>query len=545
MARLVHKPVNPERFPRMADLQMQKFAEGRVNAGMITTIDPADIPPGAMQLIKNATVRHDVTARRAGSVFTRQGDPAPILPTKPDSNPVLKVAHFKKADGSPYTLRFTPFGIYQLSGSSWTPLVGTLDGETRDRIQTTVVLDQLVFSNNGANNIQLFDTATASFGNLGNAPKYRYVTGAFNRVVGAARRNEAEHEIGWSGENNIEEWDQAVDHTAGSTPLVDSPADLSDFITGVFSYSNILVILRERSVWVANKQPIPQNPFYFAAAVPNIGCDSPFSATLIGNGLAWLDRRSATVYAYQPGSQPEPIGRPIEKSIIANIDDPELIFSSYDPVHNEYSIAIPQVGSADVDVWTYNLRGKAWARNTYYKITSMDDTDIAAAGTTIDELGDTLIDNLVGDINSLSPIADIVSTRNIGRDDGTIGIIDENAALDAPHTDFPLGIPYQTQLVSKAFTVPESDIYIAQINIEYLSRTGGAFTLEYSLTGGALDDWKVAKTVNPSVIGKPKLLILRKVIKSRRFAFRLTTDAGLFEVLSYEVHVYPSGRSTK
>lgn len=543
MPKIQGVPAGREQFRQMPDLQMFKFAEAKLSEGMITMLDSADIPPGSLQLARNATVRFDRTSRRAGSIL--------LEPVKPDANPVLRLAFMKKQDGTGYTVRMTPASLHTLGIGTWNAIVDsnvvgqTLIGTVADRFQTAVVLDEFVFSNNGANEIQKVDFTANTFAKLGNAPKYRYIAGIFNRVVGAARRDVNEVEIGWSADALIDQWDFNINNTAGSTPLIDSPADLSDFITGLFAANNVLIVLREKSLWVGSKQPIPQNPFYFQNVIPGIGCDCPSSAILIGDAIAWLDQRTGTVYTYTPGGQLEPIGRPIEKSILQNVDDPNLIFAGYDSINNEYSICIPAVGTNDVNVWTYNRRNKAWTRNEYYKLTAFNETDLAIASTTIDQLGDVAIEDLVGTIDSLSPSYAIIPVQVFGRDDGTIATAKVDAALDAPHTDFPLGIPYETELVSKTFVIPENDIYIAQINIEYVSKTGGEFTVWYSRSGGAIDDWVLAKTVTVTILEIPKLLTLRKVIKCRRFAWRIRTSGGLFEVLSYEVHAYPSGKSSK
>lgn len=537
MARLIAKPVKGQQFPQIPQLPpMEKFAEARVNLGMITMIDPADLPTGAMQLVKNATVRFDRTTRRSGSIL--------ITPAKPDSNPVLKLAAIKKKDGTGYTIRMTPAGLYLRGAGAWTAIAGALSGTVTDRFQAVVALDEFVFANNGADPIKKVDFVANTFATLGNAPNYRYITGFYNRVVGFARRGANEVEVGWCGDGNLTEWNPAVDESAGSTPLLESPSDLSDFGTGLFAYSNVMILLREKSIWLGTKQPIPQNPFYITTAIPNVGCDSPHSAILIDNGVAFLDRRTGTVYAYAPGQQPEPIGRPIEKDILANVDNPDTIFAAYDSTNGEYSLCIPPVGSGYVNVWTYSRKTKTWVRNEFYGVTSMDDTDLATGGVTIDGLGDTPIDELVGTIDSLSPISPVISTRVVGRNDGSIAQNNFESDTDAPHFDFPLGVPYQTQLVSKAFSVPKTDIYIAQINIEYQSNKGGQFTLEYSLNGGATEaSWRLAKRVTPAILGQPKLLQWRKFVRARRFAWRLTTVSGFFETLSYEVHVYPSGES--
>lgn len=538
MARLSGVPAGKEKFRPLPGLEPVAFAEATLNKGMITTLDPADIPNSALQVAKNVTVRFDRTSRRPGSIL--------LVPVKPNGNPILKLASIKKKDGTTYTVRFTPPGLHNRGLVAWTPITGALAGTVRDRIQTAVVQDELIFTNNGVDYIQKVDFTLNSIGRLGDAPKYRYITGFFNRAVGAARRDVNEVEVGWSGDGNIAEWNSAVDETAGSSPILESPADLSDFITGIFSWTNVGVLLRERSLWTIQKQAIPQNPFFFSTSVPGIGCDSPYSAQITGTAISWLDRRTGTVYSWVPGSSPTPIGRPIESTILANVDDPQTIFSSYDPLVNEYSICIPQAGSKYVNVWTFNLRNQTWAKNEYYALTSIDDVDLATAGLTIDELGDVPIDQLTGDIDSLSPTSKIISTRVYGRDDGSVGQIDVNADTDAPDTDFPTGFQYETQMVSKVFTLPDTMESVAEIRIEYESKRGGTFTLEYSKNGGATpESWKLAKTVTPRILGEPHLLIMRKVIRCRRFAWRLTTKAGLFDTLSYSVHVYPSGESTK
>lgn len=541
MPKISHAVPGREQVPKTPDLQMQPLVEARINQGMITMIDPADIPTGAMQLVKNATVRFDRTQRRSGSSL--------LPPDKPDSNAVLKLAFFKKKIGDPFTIRFTPAGAHILSGGAWTPIVYTpaLTGTVRDRLNTADILDTLITSNNGADPIQLVDPVGLTAAPLGNAPNYRYIAGFFNRAMGFARRDSNEVEVGWSADGDATQWDPSVDDTAGSTPLLDSPDDLSDFIKGGFAFTNVAVILREKSIWLATKQPIAQNPFYFYSAVPGIGCDAPFSAKIIKGGIAWIDRRTGTVYAYAPGTQdPEPIGRPVEKTILNNVDDPDIIFGAYAPIPDEYTVFIPGVGSKFVQGWTFNFRTKAWAYNEYYALTSADDSELAIAGTTIDQLGDIPIDNLVGTIDDLSPTSVNIVSRAYGRDDGTIMVEDPNEDKDAANADFPLGVAFDTVLASKAFDMPTLDTYVAKIIIEYQANTGGSFTLEYSKNGGATDDsWKTAKVVNPSILGKPVLLILRKVIKARRFAWRLTTQAGQFEILSYEVHVYPGGESTK
>ena len=546
MAKTFGATVIPQiRPPNLKDLQSFKFVEARCNGGMNTVIDPADIPTNTFQKLKNVRVRFDKTSRRPGTSL--------IAPTKPDSNTVLGLFEFKTKVGGIYLFRFTPTTIYSRSSPTvWTAVTGTLTGTSSDHIRTASVLDSFIFTNNGVNNVQIIDPLLNTFGNLGDAPAYRYVTGFFNRAVGAARANFNEVEVGWSGDGNITEWNPATDETAGSSPILESPADLSDFITGIFGFSTVMILMREHSVWLATKQPVPQDPFNFYAAVPGIGCDSPNSIAVALNALVWFDRRTRTVWYYEPGQIPQPIGRPIENTIINGINDPNDVIGSYNPITNEYTVCIPQVRGKYNIAWTYNFRTQAWSFDEFYDVTSINDLDFASAGITIDELGDVPIDVLglpAITIDELSPASEIIPTRVYGRGDGEIMLEDDLSITDPPHADLgPAGQTVPTQMVSKTFVIPELDMYIAEVVIEYQAAVGGSFTLEYSKNGGASEDsWVTAKTitVDPLQLGRPQLLRFIKQIKTRRYAWRLSQINGLFDLLSYEIHVYPSGKSKR
>lgn len=519
-----------------------KFADARLNQGMITMVDPADLDPGALQLAQNARCRYDRTQRRPGTIL--------LTPAKPNSSPVNGLFFFKTSDGNTHYFRFTATSVHERAGGSWNAYSagagGGMTGGITDYPQAAVVLDRFVFALNGVRKLQELDTTTLQFKVLGNAPEYRYVTGFFNRVVAANLVGSSPNavQLGWSGDDNPTEWDPLVDETAGSTPLVESPGDLGDDISGVFGFTNVLAILREQSIWLATKQPIPTFPFNPYAAFPGVGCNAPFSAKITQNGLTWADRRTGTIWSYTPGQAPVPIGRPVERTLMDGVSDENLIFAGYDPIQNEYTVCIPQVGSTAVVAWTYNFRTESWSKDMYEGIISVSDADLGSAVLTIDQLTGT-IQALTGDINSLGPAQDVVPTRAFGRRDGEVLLQDDDATTDPDYLVADDG-EFETILLSKSFTFPTDDMYVAEIRIELKPIAGGTVTLKYSKDGGeTISTAFKNKTFTGDEIGKPVLFRWVKQIKCRRFAWQLSATSGQFHVIGYEVHVYKSGESTK
>lgn len=543
---------NPLRVPSTKIPGKGKFLEARINKGMITTLDPADIEPSALQKARNARCRFDRTLRRPGTI---------LLPyAKPNTDAVVGMGYHKTNTNVKYVMRFASGNIHYLTSSAWTEVTagtGDLNGTDQDRFRGLTAFDRYFFTNNGVDPIQEVDFSVPEYNLVGNAPRYKYIVGFYNRIVGA-NYNESPADptrIGWSGDLNLEEWDPLVDETAGFSPLVDSPSDRADFITGLFAFTNVMGVLRERSIWLATKQPIPQNPFYFYTAFPGLGCDTPNSVAVGLNGVMWLDTRSGTVWFYTPGGEPQPIGRPIEKELISGLSDQSLVYGSFNPIEHEYSVAVPQ-GSSWTKLWTYNFRTQSWVYDEYSGISSMSDVDFAVPTITIDDLGDVPINQLIGTIDGLSPDREDVPVRMFGRFDGEITQEDPQSYTDPVYTD-PSGpvigppLPgyedvgyFQTELVSKSFAIPTDDMYICEINLEFTPKAGGEVTLMYSKDGGAT--FKTAskiKTFGSADIGVPQQFRWVKHIKCRKFAWKLLAHSGQWDLTSYTVYVYQGAES--
>lgn len=509
----------------------QTLAEATINGGMVTSVDEADLENNQFLTVKNATVRYDRTARRFGTEA--------FVDAAPDANAVLHLASYERFGGDVNLVRFTPSSIYEHDGSAWNALAagvgGSLTGGSSDRFRVATINDRMFFTNNGADVIQEIDLVASEFLALGNAPRYRYLMGFNNRIVGAnlAGAGGSTIQIGWSGNLNFDEWDSGVDSSAGSVVLIDTSADLSDNITGLFGFTDYALMLRERSVWQIAKQPVSSDPFTFSSLFPNIGCDSPYSAVAIEQGIAWFDIRKGTVYIYKVGdTAPTPIGRPIEKTLLSEILATDgIIFGSYNTLNDEYSLCVPDGNTDFVRIWTFNFRAKAWFYDEIENLTCLANVDYASQVLSIDQLTG-FINDLTGTIDELGVSIDTAS-RFYGFSDGTITIENNLSDLDN-------GTEFTTEIVSKLWRAPAKKFYVQKFFLEYVPRLEGSFTISYSKDGG--NTWTDYRTVtwDDTVAGDRKQVVCSKNINCSLFQWKLTSTDGLFELISYEIKVLPS-----
>lgn len=521
------------------------LASGDVSGGMITSSDPANIPDNAFPLLKN--MRY-VDGTRCE---TRPGTSL-LTPAKPNSNKVLRFYDYKQNDGGHTFLRFTRNSIHE-KGGAWTAYAagvgGSITGSDTDRFRLITIFGRCFFTNNGADVIQELDVVANTYKKLGNAPRYKYMTGFYNRILAAYRKNATDVpvEIGWSAEagvsgTGLDEWDPLVNETAGSSPLIDSPEDFNDFITGLFSFSNVAVVLRERSIWMGTKQPIPTNPFNFYNAFPGVGCDCPDSAKITVNGVTWADSRTNMVWHFSPGQSPEPIGRDIEDEIFAGALDPAQIFSSYSSSTFEYFLCVPQAGTNLVLVWCYNFRTQKWTRPAFDGLSSCDFLDLGPPTLTIGELTGTIA-QLTGTIGALGRTGTPAPALVFGRGDGEL-LQESNTLLSDPvYNNASTTTPVVSEILSKTFTVPKDDVYIAELRINLIPLTPGSVTFRASKDDGAsfLSATKILN-FNPADIGTPKMMKWVRTIRADRYTFDVVAT-GKYRFLGYEVHVNRAGDS--
>ncbi len=530
-----------ERPFRLKDIEPIEFEGEDFLGGLVTDNAPHTLPPNALQRMLNGVYNKN-------QLFRRNGLQDYSL-AKPDSNKILAIFTFFHNGTGINFLRFTSTSIYRAGSTGWTQITGAaLNGTNNDPYSFTVADNRAFFSNGGADAIQEIDPSTASYSPLGNAPKYKYISSAFNRVIGANRRDAVDvpYEIGWSGDLDYDEWDPLVNISAGSTPLVNSPSDLSDGITGVFSLSSVLCVTRERSIWLATNLPSATNPFNFFVAVPRIGCDVPATTALAADGLIFYNFQNAAVYYYAPGEQPVEISQSVKRAIKNDVSNPNDLFGSYNYDTNIYSLFIVSNTSSTVKCYSYSFRSKVWSYDEFYNVSYVKDIDYSSSDLTIDELTGT-IDDLEGTIDQLGGLV-ANANRFFGFGDGELNTQPLFAGFEGTINNIVLtdnGTEFETVFDSKTFEDKTEDLIVNYTQIVFTPYTTGTVTLKYSKDDGRTWNTYKSLTVTDSMLFKSRLMLARRLIRTRNFIWRFSTSDCMLTLDSYYVRADRAGLSTK
>lgn len=503
------------------------IAEARVNGGMSTIIDPADLPGQTLVLAKNARIREDKIRRRPGSVV--------LSPTKPNSESVVLYTQFNRFNGDSFYLRFSESEIHFLSGGTWTEITGTGYAATVQNRPTFCILNDRFFFSAGAE-IQEIDFTGPTYAALGNAPKYKYLCGFFNRLVGAGLQGASPNPvlIGWSGDLNFDEWNPSTDISAGSNPLVEAQGDFSDPITGLFGFAAVMLILRERSLWFATKRPVASTPFSFTAAFPYVGCDAPNSATQKRDGITWYDSRTNQVYDFSLGGQPTAIGDAIREELRRIVTDPNLVQGTYDPGRNLYYLSVLSSNSASVSTFVFSYSEGAWVWDERTNITGAFALDGANIPLMIDQLPGT-IDSLVGDIDDLTSDEFVPPSIYYAGTNGDIYREDNDADTDYGTTAFSM------ELDSKIFANARNDWAVNRLLFKVEPFRNGSIAAYYSTNGS---DWRHYKTVSVNGTSR-QLLKFPKHINTSEYRWRLVQSTGSTNILEYRIEGYGTGQTRK
>ncbi|MCP4902610.1 MAG: hypothetical protein GY906_37070 [bacterium] len=176
------------------------------------------------------------------------------------------------------------------------------------------------------------------------APTARFCEAFADRIVVANIKSPSGGQVGtniaWSANGDPFEWDPLVNESAGSDFLESAPSDQGDEITGLHILGDSLVILRERSVWLAVRQGIASAPFRFLSLISGVGCDLPHSSVKIPGGLMWADRATNGIYLMAPGGLPQKISSAIRPLLFRGLLKTPWVKGTYDRFWNEYHLGM-------------------------------------------------------------------------------------------------------------------------------------------------------------------------------------------------------------
>lgn len=504
--------------------------------GLNTSSNPRSLPSNALTQANNVEYFRNILFRRNGFKSWSPG--------KPDSNPILGIFPFSETTTGLNILRFTKNKIYRSSASGWieyTPdTISANSGSNTDFFQF-VTIDDRGFFTNGVDPIREVDSVAHSYKQLGNAPVYKYITAAFNRIIGASLIDTPNipYQYGWCGESNYDEWDESTDISAGHQKLTSSPTGLADDITGLFSIGQYLIIPRSQSIWLATHTGSSTTPFNSFSALPHIGADLPRTITLTDYGLIWVENKSSSVFVWVPGTEVnEPndidISHKIKRQLAIALRNADEVWASYSHDTRTYSIYITYGTQTETQIFRYNFLVRAWVTETInLKATVTSDVGFSNSSLTINDLSGT-ISGLMGTINGLGGLTNN-TTRVVGFSDGQLatqspfsGFEEENGTDIQISDQFESGESvFVSTIVTKEFVLPPTDTFLNLVRFYlYVFFVNVPITLLVSKDGGLT--WTILKQYTPTYLGFfQQLLQIRKALKAKSFMFKIEASTTM------------------
>jgi hypothetical protein len=333
---------------------------------------------------------------------------------------ILGLTGYFTESGDHYIAAVRPTSVqYSRSLDDWVELSGlpvSINGA--GRADFAQMFDWL-FIANPENRLHYIDLPTSTLKEVENAPRARYITSFGERIVSANVRafvgGPVETRVHWSA--NGDPLDFEDDESSGYTDLITNPSDTGDAITGLFGLERSMVVLRERSIWLATRQAVAISPFRFDPVVAKFGCDLPHTAVAIPGGVIWADYQTQGVYVYQVGGSPQKISGPIEDKLFESfqlettLEAPYIPQGAYDPFHQEYHLGLPTSSATKwlTRTWVYSLQRNSWSYDDSPEITA-----VSQSPKLVDRV---MIDELVGFIDGLIPVIDDLSPGGITQPD--------------------------------------------------------------------------------------------------------------------------------
>lgn len=510
------------------------IAEVQEIAGMVSAPQRARRPAGSGTLVRNARCRDYWVGRRPGTS---------VYMPKPDGNPVHGVLTVYLPNDIQWLLRITDQDIYGTrSSDGWhqftstgNPLTGT------SHIRTSQLLGYLILATAHTKLIGV-DLNNQTYDEIEQAPRAKFVTSFADRIVAANVLDPGfgSTTIKWSANADPFVWSALDDESAGQETLVSSPADTGDDITGLVSLRNLMLILRERSLWIATRNPVAIAPFRFEPLSVGIGCGLPYSVTKVQDAVVWADYRTSAVWMWQPGSAPRKISDVIRSDLFRDLKNFSWAEGAYDPVENEYHLGL----ATDEDerrihkVWVFNFNTGQWSYDDGPEITTIGQAVELNDLVMIDELTDDIDDQVADPSDVLKPNPD--------------GVIDDWAGPEVLGTKIFKGTA-AGDVIFQSYEY-NTDYNGRWFEFEWVSQNLGSFSRKRTFAGlvvGAEAEqggevrfctsrdnnlWEINVSVNcvPEP-GEQSLRLGATPLTGRNIYFRLRTIIGGFRMVSYAV----------
>lgn len=492
--------------------------ETKLNGGMNSQLDAADLPPSQFTLAKNSRTEADRVYRRPG--LTK------LATTKPNSQRVLLYTLCTEFDRTNHYIRFDKTAIYKRGSGSWSAVTGSALGLTDSSRPRLIAANNRFFFTTGVDKIQEIDVSAGTYADLGNAPKYKYIFSLFNRIIGANLYHASAPnpiQVGWSGDLNFDEWNPAVDISAGSDPLIEAGSDYTDEITGGFGFAQVGLILRERSLWLLIKRPVASKPFQYQQVFTLSGCDVPNSATQKRNGIVWYDRRSNQVYDYTIGESPIPIGDAIKAEIVSRITNVDLVDSSYDTAKDRYYLLVYSEASNVTTTFVFDRKTASWSYDEMSGMCSLNALDTTSLPLMIDDLVG-MISDLSGMIDDLAYDSIVVPAIAYGDATGDIYFEDESVDTDD-------GDVVSMDLRSKVFRL-QKGVSVSRLLFALNVHRPSTVTISFSRDSGRT--WTAYKTLTLATNGRCNIHASRQVT-GNEYLWKLESSTGLFDILESRI----------
>lgn len=500
-----------------------------VTGGMFLDLPRNQIPKSAFKELKNARTRDNWVGRRPG---TKE------IITKPDSNPVLKVATFE-GEKHDWVVRVTDSNIHATHDSSqWFTMAGTKTWPHHPQFDRTQFLGWLFLSEPSSQIIRV-SFEKKEYTELEEAPRARFITTFAERIVaangGLLSQNRSPTRIMWSVNGDPTDWTGVG---SGVENLIQNPSDFGDAITGIFGFGNQAVLLRERSIWHITRQPVSVAPFRFTAIVTGQGCDLPHTAARTNRGsLIFADRDTAGVWEYRPGSEPRRLSRPIDSRLASDLASATRAEATYDLFNQEYHLALSTGSGNWFDkFWVYSLAKDAW---------SFDDGPEASTLAVGKKASDiVLIDDLTGDIDSQSPSpdgfiddwGDTTVKRPVLLKGAPTGEVVEYDFAET--TDFD-GTAFELLIQSQDFGSISRERVIRDILAALIGENGGDVTFEHSKDS---ENWRnsLTKSLDATIVEQRKGMP-RAQLRGNELYWRLKSTAAKVRLLEYFIDISERG----